>query len=747
MTYDTNNYNPSSLEQLNRVEPTYLAAYGLTEAPFSTRQDDRFFYSNSALTERLELLKHYTQYGNLLLIITGERGIGKSSLKQHFINTAQEEWQICEIQSHTMMDASQLLQQVALGFNITEPPHDPAALFEVLSSQLEYIHQSENVPILLIDDAHELPQDALQALLYLAEHHSDQHTTLRIILFCEPEIEVMLEAPAIHSLKERVTHSMEIPALDEVQTAEYLRHRLAVAGLDGTSPFTPKLINKIFKASEGIPARINDYAHQNLLDDTEPTSSNESDIDDELIHETSNLNLRNILLGGFALAIVVTALLFQDKINSLFEEPIPETEVVKQTEIKPTGAEAISDVSSAPESQNATKPLKTEQKTIEFSLENSPEIKIQKKTEPANTPKKELAGIQLLSINPNPVSGSKQRQIISISGTGFNARQKVKINWTGNEKILAETQVTFTSDTYINLILNVGMQNDTWKVTVIDPVQNIESNTISFEVVSAKKDILSDNKTKNQNIPATKPEQENSIQKETSPDIKEAEPTKPAAIKQTSGLYDQGWIKQQNKNYFTMQLLGTHQESSLPIYLKTYSLNNDAASFKTKRRGKNWYTLIYGVYPTKSAAQTAAAQLPKGVAKPWIRSFASIIPSLPRETQVKTAPIASAVSAPAKIVTANQEGWLWSQDPRHYTLQLAAGTDKKAIQAFIKRHDLEGKAVYFHRLRDGKDWYILVHGSYDGYSKAKQAINQLPQTVQKAKPWPRSFGAIHAELN
>lgn len=65
----------------------------------------------------------------------------------------------------------------------------------------------------------------------------------------------MLEDPAIHSLKERVTHSMEIPALDEIQTAEYLRHRLAVAGLDGTSPFTPKLINKIFKASEGVPEK------------------------------------------------------------------------------------------------------------------------------------------------------------------------------------------------------------------------------------------------------------------------------------------------------------------------------------------------------------------------------------------------------------------------------------------------------------------------------------------------------------
>ena len=241
MNYDTSN--------IDDITPPYLASYGLTEPPFSSEQDDRFLYINSSLNERFELLKHYTQYGNLLLLITGERGIGKSSIKQRFISTAQEEWNICEIQSHAMMDASLLLRQVATGFNISEPPLEPAVLFEVLREQLEYMHQNAMVPILIIDDAHELPQDALQTLLYLAEHHSDQQSALRIILFCEPEIETMLQDPAIHSLKDRVTHNMELSSLDEGQTAEYLRHRLAVAGLDGTSAFTPKLVNKIFKAS------------------------------------------------------------------------------------------------------------------------------------------------------------------------------------------------------------------------------------------------------------------------------------------------------------------------------------------------------------------------------------------------------------------------------------------------------------------------------------------------------------------
>ena len=710
MTYDPHNYDPSNLEQLNLTKPNYLAAYGLTEAPFSKQHDDRFFYSHAALTERFESLNHYMQNENLLLIITGVRGSGKSSLKQHFMNTAAEDWQVSGIQAHTMMDASLLLRQAAVDFGITDPPLEPSWLYEILNDQLIQLHHESTLPVLIIDDAHELPQDALQAILHLAEHHSNQETALRIILLCEPQIETMLEDHALLSLKERVTHYMEIPALDETQTAEYLRHRLAVAGLDSTSPFTPKVIHKIFKASEGLPSKINEYAHQNLFDDSEPDSPEESNLDNELYHEETSFNFRNMLLGGFALIIVITVLLFQDRINKLFEEPkrSSNTTEVKQNQNK--------DIKAVPQTitetaKNIPDALASKDKLIEFSLTKEP---VEKIIAPVKQPKniiKNSIVLKLSSVKTSPVFASKQRQIISINGSGFHNKQKVKVSWTGNEKILSSTQVNVASDTDINLTLNVGTQEDTWNVTIIDPVHKIESNTISFDVIASE------------TISKQKKTTSNAVIKKSN---------------NTSDLYGQSWIKQQNKNHFTLQLLGTHQKSTLPLYLEKFNLKNNAAIFKTKRNGEDWFTLIYGHYPTKSAAQTAAQQLPKGMSPPWIRSFASVQPSLDKN---------SATNRVLKTVAANQDGWLWSQDPSHYTLQLAAGTDKEAIQTFINKHNLDGKAVYFHRLRDGNNWYTLIHSSYPTYDKAKEAIKQLPLAVQKAKPWVRQFKAIHMELN
>lgn len=737
VNHDSLNNSPLDLEQINRSTPPYLSAYGLAEAPFSQQHNDRFLYVSSELSEQLELLKHYTQYGNLLLIVSGERGIGKSSLKQRFINTALEEWKICEIQADTMMDASLLLRQIAMGFGITEPPLEPSVLFEVLNSQLEHLHSESYEPILIIDDAHELPQEALQSLLYLAEHSTGQESSLRIILFCEPVIDVMLEAPAIQPLKDKVTHNIKIPAFDEIQTAEYLKHRLAVAGFDGASPFTPMLIHKIHTYAAGVPAKINEAAHQNLLDDSEPEIEEVLGLESKLASASTLFTLRNILIGSFASVIILAVLTFQEQINNLFEEKDITVETTRNDNQTEDNAVTETKVTPALAAEN-------KKTTIEFTLNKDTEENTQEqeqeqeqaspltedKTTPAIATQKVIepeiskASIELKSVNPSPVPASRQRQIISITGQGFNKRQKVKISWSDKgqvkEKILSDNQINVTSDSYMNLIINVGMQSDVWKVTVIDPVLKTQSNTINFNVVAndasanKKQPLVTKNKT-----PATK----------------------------ANGIYGQDWIREQNKNNFTLQLLATHHEATAKNYLKKFSLKEDAAIFKVKRNGENWFTLLYGNYPSKSLAQTAANKLPKGVSKPWVRSFASVVSTLGQPAKQATVTNRSSSLSNATVIPKNSGSWLWSQDPRHYTLQLLAGGSKQAIQSYIQRHKLKGKAAQFHSLRDGKDWYILLYGSYDGYAKAKQAVEQLPLAIRKSKPWPRRFSAIHAELN
>jgi DamX protein len=53
---------------------------------------------------------------------------------------------------------------------------------------------------------------------------------------------------------------------------------------------------------------------------------------------------------------------------------------------------------------------------------------------------------------------------------------------------------------------------------------------------------------------------------------------------------------------------------------------SEIAYYETTFQGKPWYQLLYGLYPTKQAAEKAAAELPENIrrAGPWIRKMSTI---------------------------------------------------------------------------------------------------------------------------
>lgn len=109
------------------------------------------------------------------------------------------------------------------------------------------------------------------------------------------------------------------------------------------------------------------------------------------------------------------------------------------------------------------------------------------------------------------------------------------------------------------------------------------------------------------------------------PPIKPAIPKKDA-VKNT--IYRESWLLDQDSSYYTLQVLGVRNEESLLDFVKKYELlqKKNVAYYKTAYKGKQWYPLLYGVYPTKSDAAFAIKELPDKVQKsiPWIRKLSSV---------------------------------------------------------------------------------------------------------------------------
>lgn len=767
-------------EQLKRLEPAYLAQYGLNEAPFSTQHDDTFLYLDAERHQRLEMLTHLTQYSNLLLIVTGERGIGKTSLMQRFCSNADESWYLCEVNANTMMDADSMLANIAGGFGLNGLPNDPSTVQEIVFEHLKALQQDDLVPILLIDDAHELPKDALETLFYFADIEAAQGHLLRIILFCEPQIDIMLESPSIRPLRERITHTLELNPFDEDQTAEFIKHRMAVAGFEGTSPFTPKVIKKIHKISRGIPSHICELAHlhlddaaslNNVLDHATPAENSDfTDLDDEsfskdhfsaddLGYSSSDVGQSNYDESRFnqasfstrhyvfiAIVAIVSIIVFSmqdtinkavaptetalDTINKNLPSAIKNKPVISKPKeitlkgptpsIQPLPVPELEDEPAKPLTEKTTAPQHDVKTEIEVS-------KQQTKFETSDTAETARIHYALDEVLPNPVDGSSKAQTITLTGSGFKSGSQppsIWISWTGKSKPLKQHQYKIIDDTTIELNITVGLNPDEWSVKLKQ--NDIESNSISFSVIKPK--------------------------------------TKPTKITKLAGLKDERWILDQEPNHFTLQVLGTQNKSSIKTFIDAHKFHDQTAVFQTLRNGKPWYSVIYGSYETKDAAATAKKGIASSKVKPWLRRFDSVHakintektdskPVKPKTTtdksklSKKTTPSSTAITNPPIGKVDDSEAWLWSQDPRRYTLQLLGGRNDKSIQTFIQKYKLKDKAVYFHTKHNQRDWYALVYGSYNTRNEALQAIKSLPAAIQKTSPWPRSFASIHKDLD
>lgn len=91
---------------------------------------------------------------------------------------------------------------------------------------------------------------------------------------------------------------------------------------------------------------------------------------------------------------------------------------------------------------------------------------------------------------------------------------------------------------------------------------------------------------------------------------------------------------------------------------------------------------------------------------------------------------------------------LLTRNSRHFTLQFAAAADLTTAMEFIEMTKVEPQDMLVYRAKHSDAlWYIFVAGDYPNMEQARRAIVTLPQTLQDAKPWVKSYRKVKEEIN
>lgn len=213
-----------------------------------------------------DLVCHLSSADNGLILITGHEGIGKTRLLKQFTEQLDATTGVCKIQGDKSIEPDVLRYLLAkhLGITLTNAGIDHFK--DQLLLQCEKMHQCDKTYLLIIDDAHLLPDRTIKIIIDLLHYLQSlmNELPLHILLFGRPALEATVAELNNHPFDQQKIHVLKMNPLAFDSMIQYLRERMQNAGFQNELPFSEEELNEIYRMSEGVPAKINFLARQML---------------------------------------------------------------------------------------------------------------------------------------------------------------------------------------------------------------------------------------------------------------------------------------------------------------------------------------------------------------------------------------------------------------------------------------------------------------------------------------------------
>jgi general secretion pathway protein A len=246
----------------------YEEYWKLKEKPFDNNYDLRYLYLSLQHEEAVTRLLFAIKERRHGVILSGNYGSGKSIILNYLLQRAREMDETLQFVHITdpLMTMTEFFREFLhqlgedLDSNATRP-----VLSSALRKKLMELHEAGKHTIIAIDEADLIGEETMQEMRLLLDLcHPKTQGTLMTLIFCG----CLGDAEAGHlkskALRQRIPIRCELDSFDADQCAEYILHRLTVAG-QPNQLFTDDAIAFIAEASQGAPRAINNICDLSLF--------------------------------------------------------------------------------------------------------------------------------------------------------------------------------------------------------------------------------------------------------------------------------------------------------------------------------------------------------------------------------------------------------------------------------------------------------------------------------------------------
>jgi len=244
----------------------YTSFFGLHEKPFSITPDPRYLFLSERHGEALAHLVYGVTESGGFVQLTGEVGTGKTTLVRSLLLNRMPDNADVAVVLNPQITAHEVLLTICeeLGVDVPGQKDSIKALTDALNHHLLSAHADGRRTILVVDEAQNLAPAVLEQVRLLTNLETAKQKLLQIILIGQPELRELLGRNDLRQLAQRITGRYHLEPLTRDETAQYIEHRLRVAGALGEI-IDSGAKKEAFRLSQGVPRLINVICDRALL--------------------------------------------------------------------------------------------------------------------------------------------------------------------------------------------------------------------------------------------------------------------------------------------------------------------------------------------------------------------------------------------------------------------------------------------------------------------------------------------------
>jgi len=234
------------------------AHYGFTRMPFGRNLAPGMLHRHRGHSEAIARISWCVDQ-HALGVITGEVGAGKTVAVRAATAALDTSRHVVIYLPNPSVGVRGMLHHIVAALGRT-PSFYTATLAPQAADALAAEHAERGrTPVVVIDEAHLLDNQQLEAIRMLSNHDMDSGSPFAALLVGQPTLRHRLRLGVLAALDQRISVRCTLTGMIDQETADYLTHHLKIAGRSDTL-FSGDAVTLIHNAARGYPRAVNNLA-------------------------------------------------------------------------------------------------------------------------------------------------------------------------------------------------------------------------------------------------------------------------------------------------------------------------------------------------------------------------------------------------------------------------------------------------------------------------------------------------------